>query len=77
MCGYPINYDLRVMVFEPYKKQWMERTENLGRCMSKDEAITKAFTQLVTLGFENWKNFIVTNEKNKVVYSCPNNNKVN
>lgn len=76
MRGYPINYNLQITVLEPYKMQWITRKIELGRCMSKDEAITKAFTQLVALGFEHWKNLIVTNEKNKVIYSCPNNNKV-
>ena len=69
MCGYPINYDLRVTVFEPYKKQWVKRTENLGRCMSKEEAIDKGIATLLALGYEKWQNLQITNEKKKVIYA--------
>lgn len=70
MSGYPVNYEMSVFVLEPYKKQWIKRVVNLGRCLSKNEAIEKSFSQLLTLGSEEWKNLIVTNEHNKVIYRC-------
>lgn len=70
MRNYPIDYTMSVLVFEPYKKQWIKRKVILGRYLSKDAAIEQGFAELLTLGFNQWKNLIITNEYNKIVYSC-------
>lgn len=69
MRGYPIEYKMQVEIFEPYKQTWIKRVENVGRCLSKDEAIDKAFNALANLTGKEWRNFAVVNEKNKIVYS--------
>ena len=69
MRNYPIYYTMQVEIFEPYKQKWIKRTENVGMCLSKDEAVDKAFNILANLSGEQWRNFAVFNERNKKVYS--------
>ena len=70
MRNYPINYEMQITFFEPYKKQWIDRKINLGRCMSKNEAIEKSFSELIALNIQQWKILKIFNEKQKEIYSC-------
>ena len=36
------NYKLHYVEYYSYKKEWVDRTTNLGRCLGKLEAISKA-----------------------------------
>ena len=41
------NYKLHYVEYHSYKKEWIGRTADLGRCLGRDEAIEKAILFIV------------------------------
>ena len=68
------KYKMSIVTFEPYKQVWINNYINLGVCKRKNDAINRAYLQLAERGRHGWKNLIIQNENNEIIYIRKNEN---